>query len=63
MKDTLPDSDVGGEEAIVEDLLKNTSISRAAAGKAPDQACKLNISHSSPPSNCIQCHVLHLLIP
>jgi hypothetical protein len=43
MKETQPDTDVEGEEAILEALLKSTSISSPAA-KAPDQACKLNIS-------------------
>jgi hypothetical protein len=43
MKEAQPDTDVGGEEAILEALLKSTSISNTAE-KAPDQACKSNIS-------------------
>jgi hypothetical protein len=39
MKDTRPDSDVRGEEAIIEELLKSTGIS-GEPEKVPDQACK-----------------------
>jgi len=43
MKKPRPDSDVGVEEAILEDLVKSTSIGSAAA-EGRDQACKFNIT-------------------